>query len=37
VVFATAFAGWWLKETIGRLRWVAVLMALGGIVIIKLG
>jgi drug/metabolite transporter (DMT)-like permease len=37
VVFATAFAGWWLKETIGRLRWLAVLMALGGIVIIKLG
>jgi drug/metabolite transporter (DMT)-like permease len=37
VVFATAFAGWWLKETIDRLRWLAVLMALGGIVIIKLG
>ena len=37
VVFATAFAGWWLKETIDRLRWLAVMMALGGIVIIKLG
>ena len=37
VVFATAFAGWLLKEHIGRTRWLAVLLALGGIAIIKLG
>ena len=37
VVFATAFAGWLLKEQIVRTRWLAVLLALCGIVIIKLG
>ena len=37
VVFATAFAGWWLKERIDQLRWLAVLMTLGGIVVIRLG
>jgi drug/metabolite transporter (DMT)-like permease len=37
VVFATAFAAWLLKEQIDRLRWLAVLMALGGIVIIRIG
>ena len=37
VVFATAFAGWLLKEHIDRLRWLAVLMALAGIVVIRLG
>ena len=36
VVFATAFAAWLLKEQIGLVRWLAVLMALGGIVIIRL-
>ena len=37
VVFATAFAGWLMKEEIGRQRWLAVLLALCGIVIIRLG
>ena len=37
VVFATAFAGWLLREQIGRQRWLAVLLALTGIIIIRLG
>ena len=37
VVFATAFAAFLLGEQIGRQRWLAVLLALFGIVIIRLG
>ena len=37
IVFATAFASWLLKEQINTIRWLAVLLALSGIVFIRLG